>query len=179
MGVKTSSQLFKRVEEKGVIESGPKAIIKDSPDAILVFRFPTPVRGESHVSLDVGEKKNNISVTTKIKLTDGKIEIPGSWKSRKKDIYKKTLIAAGFENVSYMPDGKEKIKVIKEFTYFAGHPDNKDDEKINGKIAIKVKGEKLNLDVVNGIVTTEDKVIYNTLLRKGFYEAKSAEEIKE
>lgn len=181
MGVKTSSDLFKRNDKNvGVVHSGPKAHIRISPDAIVGFRFPTPVRGKSGVSLDIGELKDNGKPAyKKVELTDGVFKIPKSWKTEKKNAYKMAFLKAGFEEFAELATGEVKSKEPpKQYIYFAGHPDNKDDDKVNGNIAVEVDGEEIQLEVVEGIVETEKKEVWEALYAKGYYEAKPPEVIE-
>lgn len=176
MGVKTSSDLLKRKDPSiGVVNRGSKPDFRNHPDYIIVFRFPTPVQGETSIFLNVGEKK-----PTRIKLKDGIFEIPSSWVKGKKAIYRKSLLDAGLLEEATFKDGTTKKKApAKKFTYFAGHPDNQDDNKMSGKTVIAVKGEDIDLEIVEGVITTTDKKIYDALIKKGYYEAKQPEEIKE
>jgi len=181
MGVKTSSDLFNRKDKNvGVVHSGPKPNIINSPDAIIGFRFPTPVRGKSSISLDIGEvNKNGQSTYKKVELSDGVFKIPKSWTVKKKNAYKMALLKAGFEEFAELPVGESKKKEPpKQYIYFAGHPDNKDDEKIDGNIAVTVGEKEIQLEVVEGIVETEKKEVYDALLVKGYYEAKPPEEVE-
>lgn len=180
MGVKTSSDLFKRKDKNaGAVFSGPKPDLRTNPDHIIVFRFPTPIRGESSLFLNVGDTdKEKNPVNTRIKLKDGSFEIPKTWEKRKKIIYRQALLDAGLEESATLPDGSTKKKEpAKKYTYFAGHPDNRDDEKQSGKTVITIKDKNIDLEIVDGVITTTDKKIYDALIKKGYYEAKQPEEI--
>ena len=181
MGVRTSSDLFNRKDKNaGVVHSGPKPNIVNSPDAIEVFRFPTPVRGKSSISLDIGEvDKNGQSIYNKVELIDGVFKIPKTWKTEKKIAYKMGFLKAGFESFAILEGTKPKVEEPpKQYIYFAGHPDNKDDEKVNGNIAVTVDGEEIQLEVVEGVVETEKKEVWEALFAKGYYEAKAPEVVE-
>lgn len=174
MGVKTSSDLFKRKDKNaGAVFSGPKPDLRTNPDHIIMFRFPTPIQGESSIFLDVSEEK-----PARIKLKDGAFEIPKTWDKSKKKIYRLALLNAGLEESATLPDGSTKKKEpAKKYTYFAGHPDNRDDEKKSGKTVITIKDKNIDLEIVEGVITTTDKKVYDVLIKKGYYEAKQPEEI--
>lgn len=176
MGVKTSSELFDRDVKAGAIYAGERKVKDTNTDSNLAFRFPVPVHGESNVSMDIDGE------IVKLKLKEGVYTVPEDWGADKKLIYKKVLIGAGFEDVSYMYNSdikKPEPEPEKQYTYFAGHPDNKDNEKINGKMSFTLNKIKRNLEIIDGVITTTDKEEYQKLLEKGYYEAKPAEEIKE
>lgn len=176
MGVKTSSDLFVRKEKIGAVYSGPKPYIRDDENATVKFRFPTPVHGKSGISLDIGEvDKNEQPTYKKIELIDGIFEIPKDWKEEKKSIYSLAFLKAGFEKFVSL-DIVEPIK--KEVLYFAGHPDNKENEKVTGVISVTVGKKEIELDCVEGMVTTDNEKIYKALIKKGYLEAKLAEEVK-
>ena len=176
MGVKTSSDLFKRKDKNaGAVFSGPKPDLRTSPDHIIVFRFPTPIQGESSIFLNVGEKK-----PVRIKLKDGAFTLPTTWEKSKKNIYRQALLYAGLLEEAVFKEGVLKKKAAaKKFTYFAGHPDNQDNNKMSGKTVITIKDENIDLEIVEGIITTDDKKVYDALIKKGYYEAKQPEEIEE
>jgi len=176
MGVKTSSDLLKRKDPNtGVVNRGSKPDFRNHPDHIIVFRFPTPVQGESSIFLNVGEEK-----PTRIKLKDGSFTLPTTWEKGKKSIYRKAFIDAGLIEEATFKEGTTKKKApAKKYTYFAGHPDNMDDEKKSGKTVITIKDENIDLEIVEGVITTTDKKVYDTLIKKGYYEAKQPEEIVE
>lgn len=176
MGVKTSSDLFKRKDkDAGAVFSGPKPDLRSNPDHIIVFRFPTPVQGESSIFLDVGEKK-----PTRIKLKDGAFEIPKTWETGKKSTYRRAFLSAGLIEEATFKEGTLKKKApAKKYTYFAGHPDNQDNDKISGKTVITIKDENIDLEIVEGVITTTEKKVYDTLISKGYYEAKQPVEIVE
>lgn len=175
MGVSTSSELFARKEDTGVSYVGGKPDVVINPDAIRVFLFPTPIHGESSVFLDVGNKK-----PTKLNLEDGVYKIPKGWGKDKKSKYREALLKAGFTETSYVEGAVVKEpEVQKKYMYFAGHPDNKDTDKVNAETAIEIKGEVVQLEIVEGMIVTEDEQVYKTLLEKGYYEAKPPKEIEE
>ena len=121
----------------------------------------------------MGEVKDNKSITTEIELNDSIFTIPDSWSEKKKNAYKEAFIKAGFENVSHAKPKKEESNL-----YFAYHPDNKEDEKVNGIISVTVAKKEIELECVDGIVTTDNKKVYNALLKKGYAGAKPAEDIE-
>lgn len=176
MGVKTSSDFLKRKDPNaGVVNRGSKPDFRNHPDHIIVFRFPTPVQGESSIFLNVGEKK-----PTRIKLKDGSYTLPANWEKRKKSIYRKALLDAGLIEEATFKEGTTKKKApAKKFTYFAGHPDNQADEKKSGKTVLTIKDENIDLEIVEGVITTTDKNVYDALIKKGYYEAKQPKEITE
>lgn len=177
MGVKTSSEIFarKKDEEIGKVYSGGKRKeTKFVNSDNLSFAFPTPIHGTSFVFLPIDGER------TKLTLSDGIFSIPKSWKVGKKEAYKKALLKAKFVQVEIdATTNKKKEEAPKSYIYFAGHPDNKDTEKVSGNTSIEIDGKKIELEILDGVITTEDKQVYDVLLKKGYYEAKQPQEIKE
>ena len=174
MGVRTSSEVFKKKDTTGVAIVGGEPIVRPDPDATIAYLFPVPVQGTSNVSLDIdGEVKQ-------LELQDGAFVIPKGWSQDKKDAYRNTFLAAGFTETSFM-EGKAKRppKVEKKYRYYAGHPENTQAVKKEGRLAVEVKGKKVELELDKGVIATEDKALYEVLIGKGFYEVKPAEEIKD
>lgn len=174
MGVFTSSQLLGNEKEKaGVAKANkPSHISRPNSGEVLAFRFPPAPRGESTAHVLINGK------TEKLKLKDGVYNVPKSWKKEEKERFKASLIAAGFDDISYTVGQPKPKAPEKKYKYFAGHPDNKDDEKVEGTVAVVVDGEELQLQCVKGMIETEDKKLYQALIEKGFYEAKKPKEIK-
>lgn len=170
MGVKTSSQFFSKDQDVGVVHTGLKIERPIGKDAILVFRFPVPMQGNSSTILFLGEDTE----PTKIKLEDGKFTIPSDWDDEERMRYRKALIKAGFT----MTDYKDKVEVVKKYAYFAKHPDHTDDSPVNGSFKFILNKIKRDLEIVEGTIRTEDKEEYDRLLEKGFYKAREPEEVK-
>jgi len=182
MAVKTFGQLTRKDEHAGVAFVGgtPKKTVVDT-NALRAYRFPVPVRGVSVVPLELKDEEGN-PVNIQVELKDGLFVVPKTWEKAKKIKYRAAFLAAGFEETSVMPDGKKvdgSKPPVKKYTFFAGHPDNTETEKVNGKVSVEVRGKAVELDVIEGVVTTTVKGQYTALLKSGFYEAKPAEEIKE
>lgn len=179
MGVKTFAEA-KKEEPVGIAFAGrpPEKVV--NPEAVRVFQFPSPIMGESTVSLDVGDvDKEKNPVFTQLKLEDGCFTIPKEWDDQKRIRYRDAFLKAGFEETDFV-EGKPRRKrgPAKKYKYFAGHPDNTKTKKVEGEVAFEFGGKEMQLELVNGVIETEDKKFYAYLLDSGYYEAKKPVEIK-
>lgn len=59
----------------------------------------------------------------------------------------------------------EEIK--KRIQYIFLHPDNGTTSKINGRFIIEREGKRIEVDIIDGIIKTEDEYIKNELILKG------------
>lgn len=175
MGVKTSSQFFKKDQDVGVVHTGLKIERPIGKDATLVFRFPVPMTGNSSTILFLGEDIN----PTKIKLEDGKFIIPSDWDDADRTIYRNALLKAGFTMTDYVDRSISKADIVKRYAYFAKHPDHTDSNPIEGIFKFTLNKIKRELEMVEGTIRTEDKEEYDRLLEKGFYKAREPEEVEE
>lgn len=165
MGVFTSSQLMGKKNDAGVAY-GNKPAAPKVVDLGLVFKFKVPVSGKSHISVPIGDS------IEKLELVDGVYEIKQNMK-KKAELQKWFSESPDFEQVVVVASKKPEAKVdTTEYIYFAGHPENTDDEKITGEISVEVDGKEVTLDCVEGCVTTEYVEVYQALLAKGYYEFK-------
>ena len=174
MGVRTSSEVFPKNDNTGIVYVGGDPITKPSLDATNAYLFPAPLQGVSYVFLEIDGDQ------TEIKLKDGMFVLPKSWSKVKKDNYRNAFLEAGFMETSYQ-DGKaeKKPEVEKKYRYFAGHPENTHEFKKEGKFVITIDDNEIEFELVEGIAVTEDADVYGELISQGFYEAKPAEEIEE
>ena len=176
MGVLTSSQ-FKAIDKNiGVVEGNkPSNRGKLNVEAVNALKFPPAPMGKSKATVLCDFYKAG---QMSFELVDGIFTIPKQWNKDKKIKIKKLLLDDGWEDASYIngePVTPPKVK--KKYTYFAGHPENTDTSKIECNVSIIVLGEELQLECIEGRITTENQNVYTALLGAGFYESKPAEEI--
>ena len=179
MGVLTSSQ-FKAIDKNIGVVQGNSSVNKNrrlNTEAVNALKFPPAPMGEATATVRCDFDKSGKMV---FKLKDGIFTLPKSWGKDRKAKVKKLLLDDGWEDASYI-DGKPVTppKPEKKYTYFAGHPENTDTSRVEGNVGVSVLGEDVQLECIDGVITTENQDIYTALLGAGFYEAKSAEEIKE
>ncbi len=174
MGVMTSSQFLGKKADIGRVEGNkPSHVVRPNADSIGAYKFAPASMGESKAFVSDGEGH-----TWQLPLVDKIFIVPEDANKAKKEKYRKVLLADGWEDVS-INNAKSEPKIDKKFFYFAGHPDNTDIDKINGNVAVKFKRKEHQLECIEGVVIVEDKGLYKALLKKGFYEAKDPEEIKD
>ncbi len=163
MGVLTSSQFDKRKKSDGIAHSGTKpspTIYVPGSNILCRYRFPPAPMGECNAFHAYKEEEY------KLPLVDQVFTFPKNWSGKKKQFYMKMLTSLGWENVSERITKPPK----KEYTYFLMHPDHREYDGINGKVTVTVGKKEIELDCVEGIVTTEKKNVYQALMKKGFLE---------
>lgn len=166
MAVTTTKSMGQKTEPKK--EAPKKAEAK--PAAHLYFEHPAAPMGKSKIAFfHKGEQ-------VQLELKDKRYEIK-SKDPKKIDEQKKMLLANGFVDKSYVDKKPAKKAPKKKYLYTFGHPDNAPDDFINGKYSLTVGGKDLTLEVVDGLVTTEDDEVAKALEKNGFY-PNSKEEIE-
>lgn len=171
MSVLTSGQFFKKQESGSTVYSTNKSVPTkkiSTKDIQYRYRFEPAPMGESTAFTVYNDKE------VKIKLVNGIFDIPMDWSITKKDLYVKMFKALNWMDVSVQSeDRKEKIKKLKQpMIYFAGHPDNTRDMMISGNLTITIGKKEIQLACKEGMITTDNKLIYQALLKQGFYEVK-------
>ncbi len=166
MGVLTSSQFDKRKQSDGVVYVGktpPPVVYVPDSNVLCKYRFPPAPMGECNA---FHEYKGE---AYKLPLVDQVYTCPKNWSGKKKQFYMKMLTDMGWENVSETIPPKPKTVT----TYFLGHPENTNMENVEGKIKVTVRGKEIELECVEGMITTEKKTVYQALIKKGYLEVKA------
>lgn len=166
MGVLTSSQFDKRKESDGKVYSGKKpspTIYTPGSNVLCKYRFPPAPMGECNAFHAYKEEDY------KLPLVDQVFTFPKNWSGVKKQFYMRMLTDLGWENVSSLIPPKPKTTT----EYFALHPENTNMENVNGMIKVQVGKKEIELECVEGMITTEKKTVYQALLKKGYLEAKA------
>lgn len=140
------------------------------PAAHLYFEHPAAPMGKSRIAFfHKGE-------TIKLELKDKRYEIKEKDPKKIKEM-REMLLSNGFVDKSYVDKKPVKEAPPKKYHYTFGHPDNAPDDPINGNYSLHVEDKEIKLEVVDGLVTTEDDKVAKALEENGFY-PNSKEEIE-
>lgn len=174
-GILTSKDVLGE-KNKDAGEKSP-APVKTPVDAKTIFKykFPPAPLGKSQTTITFNNK------TLVIEMMDGVYTFPEMDRKDSKEL-EKLLAKLGFENVSTV--GKklvvEKVKEKKpEWIYKIGHPENTDEVKISGVVAVEIEGSSKQFECVEGVVTTESKQEYLAFREKGWYEVSITQKEKQ
>lgn len=165
---------------------------KNTAKPKVVFAAPYAQMGEARITL-IGKYEGEEIVYKNKKLINGKFEIPKNItpnqgeKPGKEYVKMRSILQQnGFVDVTKTKGGKiDKVK--NKYIYKAVHPEQTDNNNINGKISMvlkddqgqnlfyksgKNKGKQITKEVtlINGVAVTDDADVYQALIRSGFYE---------
>ena len=171
-------------EKEKVVEEKKKIV-----DEIYEAGFALP--GESTVAfvhkwIDGKEYKYNLVLDNK------RYAISNELKEDEKDRIRTALKANGFVDVTVIESGAVYDKNKKEYIYRVIHPEQNPKNSINGVIALVLYGDdgkpvyykdgvnagkqkQVQVNITDGIVQTDDKMIYEALLKAGFVTTKTIE----
>jgi hypothetical protein len=130
------------------------------------YLFPPAGMGEMQTTIHLAGQYWILKIIDKIYTPDAKI-------MKHYDVLNTYLLTNGFVDCSQsvqVGETEETITKIKRI-YKVGHPDNSPSVRKNGDISLRVDEEDIHLKCVKGIVTTDKKKIYDTLISQGWYEA--------
>ena len=127
------------------------------------------------------DKKDKTEIMFKIKLMNKIYTIPKDLNPADEKILVEALVQNGFSDITTLKGtmyDKEKQKYI----YSAIHPDHGEKNPINGNTTLTMMNEKgkpicdkdgkqiaIQLQIVNGVVKTDDQSVYQALIRAGYY----------
>jgi hypothetical protein len=173
-GVLTTSDFIKKEQIEKDKNNKPRAIPK-GVTLEYYYLFPPAPKGKSRTTIQFEDKP------LKIEMTDGIYSPPKNWNRAKQEKFHAIITKIyKFEDKSRVtgnPEKKEKKE--KEYVYRIGHPENTPMEKVNGNVSIKVGQKEYQFECKNGVVETESKRIYNSFIKKGWYEMTKQEKKNE
>lgn len=158
--------------------SGKKSKVKKAKGKVEVkFECGFAQPGESTVAFTHKDKTFNLSLKNKIWI------LPDTFDDTEKAVYREALLANGFMDVT-VNHGIKFDKETGKCTYKAMHPDHTDKNRINATIGLNLIGDDgkpiydkngqqktAQATICEGIVITQDKLIYEALIKAGFYHA--------
>jgi hypothetical protein len=191
----TKKELKKEPVDSGSIkskESPNKTLkkIKESKNIEVKFECGWAPGGKSNIcflhTYENIEYKYELELNNKIYILDNKL------KDEVKKRYREALRANGFQDITIIKSGAIFDKKKKEYIYKAYHPEHTENRPINGNIPLILidddgnfmtykqgnkKGQQIIKQVVikNGIVETDNQMVYEALLKAGFYSAGKTE----
>ena len=156
-----------------------KKVKKKTVDVNVQFECPYAPMGASNTVLVYKGKKEK---KFEIKMMNKIFEIPKNMKEEEKEILRQLLIDNGFKDITEIHPGVVYDKKKKNYTYAAVHPEHTSQHPITGNISLvmlddnnkpiidKETGKQITeqVAVIDGLVKTDDKGIYQALLRAGF-----------
>jgi len=158
-----------------------KPVEKIKPNAVYECNF-APM-GECNVTIIY--KQDGREFIKELSLVDKRYKIPEELPEEEKVFFRKALIANNFTDVTVLDAGTSYDKDQAKLIYKVVHPDQAERNNINGSISLVLlddngapmyhkngesKGKQIQKQVVitNGKVFTDDKLVYEALLRAGF-----------
>ena len=153
-------------------EDKPKIEPVFVPKIVEYFEFAGAQRGECHAMILIDGEPKKITLQEKI------YRIPKNLTHKKKRLYEKALIKAGFVKVSYVENKDERIpepKTEKFYRYTMMHPDHGEKNPKVGSFAITVEGEDIQYELENGVVQIETVAEHEELVKQGFIESGKVE----
>lgn len=174
-------------EEAPVIE---KPVIVEEKKGTLpntVFECPYAQTGECNIALPPHNFEGKV-YDYQLTLINKRFVIPGEWDEETKRRHRQALRANGFIDVTVLEAGAVLAADGKKLVYRVAHPDHTDRNRINGKVSLVLmddnrmpmyhkEGDKAGqqiteeVNIINGMAYTDDKQVYEALLRAGFVHA--------
>lgn len=134
-----------------------------------VATFAKGAKGECNTGFYDAENK-----LVKVKLIDGVVVMPKFENEGKKLEFTKLLTANGFEGVyrdDKTPVNPKVDPVDGDIVYSLLHPDHSEQSPFNNEFILDKGGlfsKKVTINVVNGVVKTQQKKVADALIEKGF-----------
>lgn len=172
-------------KEKGSTNNvEPKDKLKEEVKTKIVYECPYAPMGKSSTAIECYYMENgqNIKYEYKLELMNKKYIIPDNITEKARERLIFCLKKNNFEDVTTI--SQKGIKYVKDsnaYMYYAVHPAHTEKHPINGNMALiskdnsgkdryDEKGIQITKQIVikSGVVKTDDKGIYNLLLKAGF-----------
>lgn len=182
-------QLVTREEyEKEQKKEAPKEKIvrrmeKKKDRVPLEYELPRAPNGKCTIAIQY--MQNGQSKSKELTLINKKYSIPEKFKKEEKLAWRSILLSEGFIDSTVVKSGSVKVENdTGKITYFAMHPDHHDiHNPIFGTIGLVMKddtgkdlydkdGKQISkqLTIKNGLVKTDDKEVFNAVIKAGFHE---------
>lgn len=123
-----------------------------------------------------------------IELNNKRYKVPSGMKADELKALREVLLLNGFKDVTVCQKAQVFDKVKAKYIYRAVHPEHASKNRINGNLSLVLqndegqpmyndKGEQITkqVTIVEGVVTTDDEMVYEALLKAGFVNAGKAE----
>lgn len=178
----TKEEIKEKVEKPSPIKEKEK---KEKKEIKMEFECPFAPGGEGSVSfVHIYEGKE---YTYNLKLNNKRYVLPKDLKENDIKRYRKALLDNKFMDVTVIDAGFVSFdKEKKEYVYTLVHPEHTQRNRINANIALVLqdnngrpviydkgpdKGKQMvkQVTIVEGIVKTDDVLVYEALLKAGFY----------
>ena len=127
------------------------------------------------------DKKDKAEVIFKIKLSNKVYTIPEGLSPADEKILIEALVQNGFADITTLK-GTMYDKDKQKYIYSAIHPDHGEKNPINGNTTLAMMDEKgkpicdkdgkqieTKLQIIDGVVKTDDQAVYQALIRAGYY----------
>jgi len=194
--VVTKKELKKSTKKEGSVKQALPSKKKVEKKSVSIrFTCPYTVMGKSNTTIthvyDGKEYEYQIEMMNRV------YTLPEGLKGKDLERYKLALKSHGFIDTTRSESDAIVIDdSTKEYIYKVVHPEHTERNRINGTIGLalqdnngrpishekgKLKGQQIikQVEIENGLVTTEDKLVYEALLKAGFYGAGKIEKEKE
>lgn len=179
---------YEELEKKKETKKEKKKEIKKDVKKNVQFECSFAPMGDAKtvISYKLGDK----TITKELVLHNKIYEFPKDLNDEESKILRKALVNNGFVDVSVFESAKyEKEK--KQYVYSAMHPDHSNQDPINANISLPIcdnEGKKMygpdgnqifrQVAVLNGLVKTDDKSIYQALIKAGFKSCFAQEKVR-
>lgn len=180
----------------------PAKTIKEIQAVEMKFECSFAPMGESNVAISYKHKGDLEESLYELKLQNKIFIIPVDSKKDKEEQkietnrYREMLRANSFMDVTVLEAGGIFDEVKKEYVYKVVHPEHTERNRINGSITLvllddqgnamyydkgNLKGQQIakQVNIINGMVETDDPQVYDALLKAGFYTSAQIEKEKE
>jgi len=174
----TQEELKKEKEKK---EPKKKKEEKETKKATGTVQFELPYAPMGNAKTVIQYKFGSEKVKKELKLYNKLYKFPDGLNKKESAVLRQALLDNGFVDISKFDVGTVYNEKEKKYTYSAIHPEHTTRNPMNGNISLAMideDGSKMydkdgkqickQVSMINGTIKTDDKAIYQALLRAGF-----------